>query len=495
MILPLLLLLAADEPPSVPPPAWDDRDAALSLGSQRLRWPAGTRLEVADHDGELVIRADRPIDTAAIDTLRRSAGAAIADLRWNDQSLVLRAAPPWRIAWQRDGSTLALTFLYAAAPIASTTASTASVSDGEAIDVALASIEASAAAGYPGEARRTAQALADRYPDDPRALRALADARNANGDARGADALYRRLNADDRAARRARAFAPGAASVAATVRDGGDLTQIDVAARVDGALSDAVSLGGALRHIETRVETAGSAVRERSQIAEASVGVRLSDDVSATLLAASALDTGVTGGGIRFVAGASELQIRGGAVYRLPDYSTGQQALAAGALSRIGIGGAYRVAPGLYAQLDGAWNQYGLAGAYDASDTVTVAGALDYLVRRGSPSLTLAYRLDGEYVLANRRPTALTLIDRENHSLLGIGSATLGRTQLTGQLGYTVDRFGGDGPNVAIGLSSLLGDGWRIDGSGGLTSVSRTGFDGRQLFGRAQITRGLGPGR
>ncbi|WP_294300884.1 hypothetical protein [uncultured Sphingomonas sp.] len=487
------LLLVADEPPSVPPAAWDDRDAAISLASQRLRWPTGTRLEVADRDGELVVRTDRAIDAAAIDALRRSAAPAIADLRWNDQSLVLRAAPPWRIAWRRDGATLALTFLYASDPVAPT--SSPSAADTETIDVTLAAIEASAAAGYSGEARRTAETLVDRFPEDSRALRALADARSANGDVRGADALYHRLGADDRAARRARAFAPGTASVTATVRDGGDLTQVEVAARVDSAVNDTVTIAGGLRYIYSRVETVAGDIHARSQIAEGSVTVRLDDDVRATVLAASALDTGVTGGGVRFVAGASEFQVRGGAFYRLPDYSTGKQALAAGALSRVGIGGAYRVAPGLYAQLDGAWNQYGLAGAYDASDTVTLAGGLDYLIRRGSPSITLAYRLDAEYVLTNRRPAALTLIDRENHSLLGIGSATLGATQLTGQLGYTVDRFGGDGPNVAIGLSSALGDGWRIEGSGGLTSVSRTGFDGRQLFGRAQITRGLGPGR
>lgn len=487
-----LLLLAADDP-VVTQPAWDDSDATLSIASQQIRWPAGTRLDVVERDGELVVRATRPITQTAIDTLRRSAGDAIEDLRWNDQSLVLRAAPPWRIAWTRDGSTLSLTFLNSAETSPATEA--APPVDASVLDAELARIEASAAAGYPGEARRTAEALVRRYPDDPRARRALADARSANGDARGADQLYRALGADDRPARRARAFAPGAASLTTTVRDGGDLTQIEIAGRADIAVNDIVTVGGALRHVDTTVQAVPENIGVTSQIVEGSVGVRLSDDVRATVLAASALDTGVTGGGVRFVAGPSELQLRGGAYYRLPDYSTAQQALADGALSRVTLGGAYRVTPGLYAQLDGAWNQYGLAGAYDASDTITLSGGLDYLVRRGSPSLTLAYRLDAEYVLVNRRPLALTLIDRENHSLLGIGSANVRGAQVTGQLGYTVDRFGGDGPNVALGLSAPLGDGWRVEGSGGLTSVSRTGFDGRQLFGRAQITRGLGAGR
>ena len=490
MILTLILLLAAPGA-ELPRPNWVDRDTSASLGSQRLRWPAGTNVSVSERGGELVVRYDRPLSSAAIESLRTSAPAAIADLRWNDDSLVLRATPGWRIGWQREDAGVALTFLR---DDEITVIAPAAPQENVAIDLALTGVEADAAAGYPGQARRAAQALARRYPDDPRVLRKLADASAGDGDVRGAAQLYDRLEADDVAARRARAFAPGAASVSALARDGGDLSQVELTARADVALDDRFTVGAAVRRIESGVDTVAGKLSAGSTVVEGTVGARLSDDVRATLVAASALDTGVTGGGLRFVAGSSELQLRGGLLYRMPDYSTGPQVLGDGYLTRGTIGLGYRVTPGLYAQLDAGWNRYGVADVAATSDTITLAGGLDYLIRRGTPSFTIGYRLDAEYVQANRSPL-LILADRENHTLQGVASGAVGALQLTGQLGYTVDRFGGDGPLAAVGLSAPIGDGWRIDGGGGLTSVSRPGFDGRQLFGRAQITRGLGSGR
>ena len=90
---------------------------------------------------------------------------------------------------------------------------------------------------------------------------------------------------------------------------------------------------------------------------------------------------------------------------------------------------------------------------------------------------------------------AVPLADRENHIVQGVVSGRLGAVQLTGQLGYTVDRFGGSGPIAALGASAWLGDGWRLEGSGGVTSIARAGFSGEQLYGRAQLTRGLGRAR
>ena len=490
MILTLILALAAADP-ELAQPVWVDRDTSPSWGSQRLRWPAGTTVTVSERDNEVVLRFDRPLSADAIASVRAAAPAAIADLRWNDDTLVLRASPGWRIGWQREDAAVALTFLRDDDVAATATADAA---DSGALDVALTAIEADAAAGYPGQARRAAEALARRHPDDPRVLRKLADARNGDGDVRGAAQIYRRLGSDDATARRARAFAPGAASLSATARDGGDLSQLEIAARADVAIGDDVSVGGAVRHVESRVDTSAGKISAGSTIVEASAGARLSDDVRATIVAASALDTGVTGGGLRFVAGSSDLQLRGGLLYHMPDYSTGQQVLGDGYLTRGALGFGYRVTPGLYAQLDGGWNRYGLAGTDISSDTITLAGGLDYLVRRGSPSFTIGYRLDAEYVQANRSPL-LTLADRENHTVQGVVSGAIRKVQLTGQLGYTVDRYGGDGPNAALGLSAPIGDGWRIDGGGGVTSISRTGFDGRQLYGRAQLTRGLGRGR
>ncbi len=311
---------------------------------------------------------------------------------------------------------------------------------------------------------------------------------------RGAAQIYRRIGAGDTAARRAQAFAPGAASIAAVARDGGDLSQLELTARADITLDDSVSLNGSLRHVASRVDTPAGRISAQSQIVEGGVGIRLGGDIRATLAAASALDTGVTGGALRVVAGSSELQLRGALLVHMPDYSTGPQALGAGYLTRAALGGGYRVTPGLYAQGDVGWNRYGLEGAGVSSDTITASGGLDYLVRRGSPSFTLGYRLDAEYVQSNRS-TVLTLADRENHTVQGVVSGAFSDLQLTGQLGYTIDRYGGDGPNAGIGLSAAIGDGWRIDGGGGYTSISRTGFDGRQLYGRAQLTRGLGRAR
>ncbi len=489
MIVATLLLLAAPRA-EIADARWVDRDASVSVGLQRLRWPAGTRLTVTERDGELLARFDRPLSPDAIAALRAAAPAAIEDLRWNDDSLVLRASAGWRVAWDRDGTALSLTFLRDAA--SADTATTAD--DPAALDAALTAIEADAAAGYPGSARRGAEALARRHPDDPRVLRKLADARAGDGDTVGAARLYRQLGAEDPAARRVRAFAPGAASVSATVRDGGDLTQVELGARVDAAVGERVSVGAGIRVIDSQVETATGKVDAQSQLIDGAISVRLGDDLRATLQATSALDTGVTGGGVRFVLGSADLQLRGGALIHVPDYSTGPQALGDGYLTRATIGGGYRVTPGLYATFDGGWNRYGLDGTAASSDTITLSGGLDYLIRRGSPSFSLGYRLDAEYLQINRS-VALVLADRENHTVQGSVSGAIRSVQLTGQLGYTVDRYGGDGPNAALGLSAPIGDGWRIDGGGGLTSVSRTGFDGRQLFGRAQIVRGLGRGR
>jgi len=64
--------------------------------------------------------------------------------------------------------------------------------------------------------------------------------------------------------------------------------------------------------------------------------------------------------------------------------------------------------------------------------------------------------------------------------------------QLTALAGWTVDRFGGDGPTASIGLAAPIAIAWRVEGGAGITSITRPGFSGRQLFARAQVTRSLG---
>lgn len=490
MIAALLLALATPTL-AVPPAVFADTEVASA--TPRLAWPKGTRLELAGDADELVVRFDRALPERAIAAFRDAAGDALDDLRWNDDSLVMRAAPGYDIRWRQDGTRVTVAFVATAA------APSAAVDDSGDLDVALAAVEADAAAGYSGSARRRAEALARRYPDDPRVARSLADARNGDGDLPRAADGYRRLAATDRTARRARATAPGTIAVGGTARDGGGFRQIEANVRADIAVDDVVTLGGGLRHLRSRVETAAGERSAGTWFADAGVGLALEGAARAQLVLSSSLDDGVTGGGVRGSLGSAEAQLRALILIHMPDVSTGAQALSGGWLSRVGIGGSYRLSPEWTAQADAGLNRYGLAGDAGASDTVTVAGGIDWLARRGSPAFLIGYRFEAEYVGRQRRgPDGAPLIPlatRENHTLQGVASGTLGDVQLTGQLGYTVDRFGGDGPTAGLGFAAFVGDGWRLDGGAGLTSVSRAGFRGTQVYGRAQVSRGLGRGR
>ena len=130
---------------------------------------------------------------------------------------------------------------------------------------------------------------------------------------------------------------------------------------------------------------------------------------------------------------------------------------------------------------------------------MTLAGGIDYLIRRRYPLLGLSYRVEAEYVQNSGLDAAGTplipLADRENHTVQAMLGEALGEVQVTGLAGWTVDRFGGDGPNASLGLAAPIGLVWRVEASGGLTSVSRPGFSGQQLFGRAVLTRSLGAPR
>jgi hypothetical protein len=123
------------------------------------------------------------------------------------------------------------------------------------------------------------------------------------------------------------------------------------------------------------------------------------------------------------------------------------------------------------------------------------AGA-DYLIRRTSPSLSLSYRLDGEYVTETKTATSITetipLSDRENHSMQLSSNLSLGRAQLAAFGGWTKDRLGGaGGPTAGAAAVAFLGDIWRIEANGGLSSISRPGVSGRQLYLRMSLSRYL----
>jgi len=495
-----LLLFAAGLPPVLAVPATAILDDQVVGGRPVARmvtldWPADARLTAAEDGTELVVRANRPIADAAIERVRTAAGDAIDDLRWNDTSVVLRAAPGWTLSWQARGASVLLTFVPLAEP-------TVTAPDTGARELARARVQADLAAGYPGRARRGAMALLADDPTDRQGARLLAEARFADGDLVGAAADYRRLAApDDLAARRVIASGAGTASIGTTMRDGRGFSQVEVAARADLPIGGAATANAGARVIASRVDTGRGTRSAREPVIDAGIATAIGDRTRVAILASSALDDDVTGGGVRIVHGSAEAQLRGSITYRLPDYSTAAQVLGRGFLTRAAVGGSVRLSAMTTALIDGGWNRYGLAGREGGTSTLTLAGGIDHLIRRQFPTLGLSYRLEAEYI---QRATGGTIDDgalplflatRENHTLQGLIGTTLGEVSLTGLAGWTVDRFGGDGPTASLGIAAPIGVAWRAEAGAGITSVARQGFGGRQLFARAQVTRSLGDGR
>jgi len=465
-------------------------DGRIVTSESRLAWPDDAVVRIEDRDGELVARFDRPIAPARLAAFRESAGDAIGDLRWNDDSLVLRPAAGWTMRWRQTGPVVALAF----SPPAD--GALLEATDDSASDAALAAIEADVAAGYPGSALRAATRLAQRYPADRRAARLLADTRLAQGDVRGAARAYRALAADDLTARRTIAAAAGTASIGVTARDGSDLAQTEFAARIDAAVGDTLDVGGGVRHLVSSVGTAAPTVRSGDTVVDASLAAAFDGAARIQLFASAALDDAVTGGGARITAGAADAQFRATVTRHMPDYSTPAQVLAGGYLSRALIGVTYRLTPGVVAQGDIGAYRYGLATGSGASDTIVANAGVDYLIRRQFPALGLTYRFDAEYVqrmqLGADRLAVIPLATRENHTIQGLASGAVGAVQMTALAGWTVDRFGGDGPTASLGLAAPIAVAWRVEGSGGITSIARQGFAGRQLYARALLTRSLG---
>lgn len=487
----IALLLCLTDAPVLTVPRTVFADSRIAAPETRLAWPDAAVVRIEDRDGELVARFNQPITPDRIAAFRDAAGDAIGDLRWNDDSLVLRPAAGWTMTWRQAGPVVALAFSPPASsePLADSTDDTAS-------DAALAAIEADAAAGYPGPARRAATALATRYPTDRRAARMLADTRLADGDVRGAAREYRALAADDLTARRAIAAAPGTASIGVTARDGSDLSQAEFGARIDAAVGNTLVAGGGLRHVVSRVGTDAPTIHSGETILDASLAAAFDGAVRVQLLASAALDDGVTGGGAKAVVGSADAQFRATLTRHMPDYSTPAQVLAGGYLSRALIGVTYRLTPGLLGQADIGVNRYGLAGSNGASDTIVASGGVDYLIRRQFPALGLTYRFEAEYVqrqqLGVNGLPLIPLATRENHTVQGLMSGAVGAVQMTALAGWTIDRFGGDGPTASLGITAPIAVAWRVEGSGGITSIARPGFSGRQLYARALLTRSLG---
>ncbi|MGJ3626642.1 hypothetical protein AB5I41_06880 [Sphingomonas sp. MMS24-JH45] len=189
------------------------------------------------------------------------------------------------------------------------------------------------------------------------------------------------------------------------MRDGGGLTQIEGAARRRGG-----GRAGKRRRRPPRRPVAHQHVdrhpHRRALVRRRGCRFR-AGALHAQLLLSSAIDDGVTGGGVRASLGSAEAQLRAVVLIHMPDVSTGAQVLGAGWLSRAGIGGSYRLSPDWTVQADAGFNRYGLASGGAASDTTTLAGGIDWLVRRSRPGVTLGYRFEAD-VLGRRRSSGRT---------------------------------------------------------------------------------------
>ncbi len=462
-----------------------------------LRWSGPVAITVDSAPEETVIRFDRPLSAAALDAFKRAAGDAIDRLAWNDNSLVISAAggATVAVAVQRDGAIVRFV------PAAGTTAAATPPADDE-IDYALAAAATDRAAGYPGRSRDRLAMLRRAHPDDPRVLRAIADADAADNVAIRAAAGYRQLGAADATARDVIRDAGGDASLAISRRAGSGFAQTDIAARLAAPVSNTVQLAATLRHVATRSDI----VIDRDGTARAGDGRRTLVEGAATWLGAGTLrsdvatviDTRHPRFNLRTTAsiGAADRQARILLAYRIPEVATAEQALFRGYATRAGAGATVRLSPAAQVQLDGAVNRYGLTGEPRLVDSVTIVGGLDYVLLRQHPDLSFVYRVDAEYVGRQvRRPggsPALAYVDRENHSAQLLVARNVQQIRLALAGGWTVDRYGTDGPLATATAQGRIGGGWRFELVGGVTSVRQPNLSGTRFFARGALTRSLG---
>lgn len=469
--------------------------------SSTLIWQDGARLRLEQHVDELVVHFDRMIDEASIADFEAEAGSYVQTLRWNDDSLLLRPNPGIQIQPDITGNRLVVSFLVADHDAHSEPATPANAER----DLAIVSIRADIASGFMGSARRKAEQLAIARPDDRYVRRLLADAQAADGDHRSAAKSYMQAGARDRAAMRTVALAPGQASLWGTIRGGSGFAQGETGARATVSTGDRTMLGVSLRYLVTRADDAMlkrrivSDIETDATLADITVTMRPAPRLAIDLTGSAWLDTGVVGGGARLVYGSSDTQMRVGYGRGIPDLSFAEQALDNGTVSQLSIGGSAQILPELRSRVDLGWRQYGLRLVDDAAESLTVAGQIDYIVSRRPIVLSLGYRIDAEYVqsvaLVPSGRAYLPLGNRENHTVQAFASGAAGPVLLTGGAGWTIDRYGGSGPNVSLAAGVPLGLLWQLDAGVGMTSISRPGYPARQTFGRIELRRGLGSGR
>lgn len=508
-ILAAALLIAPPALPVLSAAMLDDDQVTQPVSANEMRevsllWPANVDLQLESSPYEVVVRFDRAIAESALQDFTKNAGADLADLRWNDNSLVMRAAPGRRIDAVGQGRKLTVRFVPENAGSAEASApSPVAPSTNEDVDVEIARAEADAAAGYPDTARRRLVVLAEKYPEDKRIQRLIADTEVAEGALVLGAARYREIAADDPFARQIIAEAGGNVTAAAILRGGKVFSQAEGSLNALVALNRTLSVGAGARYTRSKADSVFGPtgiltdVVSHTAIADLLATVQFGRTARLELQGSAQLDEKVMGAGARLFAGAPERQGRVVLAYRLPDVATPEQSTFGGHVSRAGIGGTIRLTPELVVQADGSWNGYGLRGTGVRTRSIAVSGGLDYLLRRASPSLAVAYRLDAEYVDRTRvRPNGLAFIplaDRENHSFQLVAGKSWTKWQLSGAAGWTFDRIGNtDGPTANISATGRLNDGWRLQASGGVSSISRPGISGRQLYLRVALTRYLG---
>ncbi|WP_242122669.1 hypothetical protein [Sphingobium sp. Sx8-8] len=504
-------LLLAGPPPlliaTLPPDMGVSTPASATEGrSVDLTWSRDVHLQVERSDYDLVVRFDQAITDQQLKDFAKAAGDDLADLRWNDDSLVLRPASGRRLEAVVQGRSLRVRFLpdepalpASSPPFQPPVAETTDMD----MELTIARAQADAAAGYPDLARRRLAPLAAAHPGDKRVQRLLGDMEVAEGAlALGAN-RYRNLAADDPFARQTIAESGGNAMAAVTARGGKVFWQLESGINAMVPVAPRISAGAGLRWVRSEADTVYGPTgilnnrTSRSAIGDLFATIDLGPVSRIELQGSAQLDEKVFGGGARLFLGPPEKQARLVFAYHLPDLATPEQSTFGGHISRAGIGGTIRLTPELVVQADGAWNGYGLRGTGIRTRSVSVTGGLDYLLLRGSPSLAISYRLDAEYVhRTDARPNGLAyipLIDRENHSFQLVSGMSWTRWQLTGAAGWTFDRKGKtDGPTANVSATGRLGAGWRLQASGGISSISRPGISGRQLYLRVALTRYFG---
>ncbi|TVV71383.1 hypothetical protein [Sphingomonas solaris] len=479
-----------DDPPALPaplPPA-----PAVGAVTILLRWPAAVAVTVEQTEGDLIARYDRLLDEAHAAAFAAAVGDRLDRLDWGPDNLVMRGRPDQRLTARILPDGLAILF-ETLPPLPEA----AEPDDGR--DAGLLRAQAEAAAGYPARARCRIATIAAAWPDDPAVQASLASAEYASGRVEDAAARYRASPDGGGVAGRAAARAVGPATEAsALLRDGRGFDQQEVTVRVGAPLSATLRLEAGARHVRSRGDDpAGATIRRKMDATEGglSLAARVAPDVRLRLDITTLLDANIVGTGITASVGDPERRGTLRLAYHLPDLATSPGALLGGWIDRAGIGGGARFAPGFTVRAEGGGIRYGLIGGGRRVTSLVAEGGLEYLVRRRLPTLALAYRFDGEYIL-DRRVADIAysaIANRENHIVEGtIGQPIGGRLALTGVAGWTVNRYGGSGPVASLGLSLVPVNGWEASLIGGISSISRAGLPERQRYGRLNVTRRLG---